>query len=90
MQPLLPDHVDQFVQNIVHCFTGDEWWFSVIDVVSVLSENDNPKRYRSDLKSKMAQESGMVQPYEKIVRLKLKELDGKQRETDCANTKSLF
>ncbi len=35
-------------------------------------------------------QTGMAQPYEKIVRLKLKASDGKQRETDCANTKSLF
>jgi hypothetical protein len=42
------------------------------------------------LKRKIARESGMVQPYANIVRLQLKALDGKQRETDCANTKSLF
>ncbi|OQB51073.1 MAG: hypothetical protein BWX99_02857 [Deltaproteobacteria bacterium ADurb.Bin151] len=68
----------------------NEWWFSVIDVVAVLSESDNPKRYWSDLKRKMIQESGMSQPYDNIVRLKLLASDGKQRETDCANTKSLF
>jgi len=43
-----------------------------------------------NLKRKMAQESGMVQPYEKIGRLKLMASDGKQRETDCANTKTIF
>lgn len=69
---------------------NNEWLFSVIDVVGVLSGSDNPKRYWSDLKRKMVQESGMVQPYEKIVRLKLMAPDNKQRETDCANTKSLF
>jgi len=35
----------------VRCFTGDEWWFSVIGVVGVFSESDNPKRYWSDLKT---------------------------------------
>ncbi len=34
-------------------------------------ERDTPKRYWSDLKHKMALESGVVQPFEKIVRLKL-------------------
>ncbi|MHB9097717.1 MAG: BRO-N domain-containing protein, partial [Syntrophales bacterium] len=77
-------------KTIRRIWQNNEWWFSVIDVVGVLSESDNPKRYWSDLKRKMVQESGMAQPYEKIVRLKLKAPDGKQRETDCANTKSLF
>ena len=73
---------EKTVRRIWH---NDEWWFSVIDVVGVLSESDNPKRYWSDLKRKMAQESGMVQPYEKIVRLKLEAPDGRLRGTDCAN-----
>ncbi|HAF44313.1 MAG TPA: phage antirepressor protein [Gallionellaceae bacterium] len=69
---------------------NEEWWFSVIDVVGVLSESNNPNRYWSDLKRKLAQEAGSVQPYEKIVRLKLSAPDGKQRETDCGNTETLF
>jgi len=69
---------------------NQEWWFSVIDVVGVLSETAIPKRYWSDLKRKLAQEAGSGQPYEKIVRLKLTAPDGKQRDTDCANTETLF
>jgi len=68
----------------------NQWWFSVIDVVGVLSESAIPKRYWSDLKRKLAQEAGSGQPYEKIVRLKLVAPDGKQRETDCADTETLF
>lgn len=69
---------------------NEEWWFSIIDVVSVLSESNNPNRYWSDLKRKLAQEAGSGQPYEKIVRLKLTAPDGKQRDTDCASTETLF
>lgn len=68
----------------------NEWWFSVIDVIGVLSESSNANRYWSDLKRKLAQEAGSEQPYEKIVRLKLAAPDGKQRETDCAATETLF
>ena len=68
----------------------EEWWFSVIDVVSVLSASANPNRYWSDLKRKLAQEAGSNQAYEKIVSLKLTAPDGKSRETDCANTQTLF
>ena len=67
-----------------------EWWFSVIDVIGVLSESNNPNRYWSDLKRKLAQEAGSGQSYEEIVRLKLMAPDGKQRDTDCANTEMLF
>ena len=67
-----------------------QWWFSVVDVIGVLSESAIPKRYWSDLKRKLAHEAGSGQPYEKIVRLKLVAPDGKQRETDCANTETLF
>lgn len=77
-------------QGIRKTILNNEWWFSVIDVVGVLSESDNPKRYWSDLKRKMAKESGLIQAYENIVRLKLLASDGKLRETDCANTKSIF
>ncbi|MCR4303111.1 MAG: Bro-N domain-containing protein [Gallionella sp.] len=69
---------------------NEEWWFSIIDVVGILSETAIPKRYWSDLKRKLAQEAGSEQPYEKIVRLKLTAPDGKQRDTDCANTETLF
>jgi hypothetical protein len=76
-------------QSIRRLWHGDEWWFSVIDVVGVLSETANANRYWSDLKRKLAQEAGSPQPYEKIVRLKLPAPDGRQRETDCATTESI-
>ena len=46
------------------------WYFSVIDVVSVLTDSSNPRRYWSDLKSRLKQEGSEV--YDKIVQLKLK------------------
>ena len=67
-----------------------EWWFSVIDAVSALSGSTYANRYWSDLKRKLVQEAGSGQPYEKIVKLKLTAPDGKQRDTDCANTEFLL
>ena len=77
-------------QTIRRAWHRNEWWFSVVDVVGVLSESSYANRYWSDLKRKMAQEAGSGQPYEKIVRLKLVAPDGKQRDTDCANTETLL
>ncbi len=66
-----------------------EWWFSIIDIVEVLSESQNPRRYWSDLKIKLKKE-GYVEVYEKIVQLKMEAPDGKMRETDAANTETMF
>ena len=68
----------------------ETWWFSVVDVVQVLTDSKSAKRYWSDLKRKLAQEAGSDQPYEEIVRLKLTATDGKQRETDCAKAATLL
>ena len=35
---------------------NDEWYFSVIDIVAVLTQSDRPRKYRSDLKSKLISE----------------------------------
>ncbi len=67
----------------------EEWWYSVIDVIEVLSESLNARRYWSDLKIKVKKE-GAVELYEKIVQLKLESADGKFYNTDCANTETMF
>ncbi|MEO7108619.1 MAG: Bro-N domain-containing protein [Rhodoferax sp.] len=79
-------------QTIRRVFDEDTetWWFSVVDVVQVLTESKSAKRYWSDLKRKLAQEAGSEQPYEEIVPLKLTATDGKQRETDCARAATLL
>ena len=55
------------------------WFFSVIDVVEILTGSSVPKRYWSDLKKKLSGEGS--EAYEKIVRLKMKAQDAKMRET---------
>ncbi len=66
----------------------EEWYFSVVDVVGVLTDSDNPRRYLSDLKRKLKKEGSEV--YENIVQLKLKSADGKMRLTDVATTEQMF
>src|SRR5690554_5993341 len=66
-----------------------KWYFAIIDVVQVLTESSNSRRYWSDLKRKLTGE-GYNELYENIVQLKLEAPDGKQRETDCANTEGLL
>jgi len=66
----------------------ETWYFSIIDVVEILTNSSVPKRYWSDLKKKLTKEGSEV--YEKIVRLKLKAEDGKMRITDTADTETLL
>ncbi len=66
----------------------EKWYFSVVDVVQVLTGSTIPKRYWSDLRRKLEKESG--QPYEKIVRLKMPAADGRMRETDAADVQTLL
>ena len=66
----------------------ETWYFSVIDVVEILTGSSIPKRYWSDLKKKLISEGSEV--YEKIVRLKMEAEDGKMRETDVADTETLL
>src|SRR3990172_10029442 len=76
-------------RNVRRVVYKDKWWFSVIDVVSVLTDSNIPKRYWSDLKIKLKKE-GFSEVYEKIVRLKLEAPDRKLRLTDCASTETVF
>ncbi len=66
----------------------DEWYFSVVDVIEALTESTNPRNYWNMLKSREAEQG--VELYTNCVQLKLVAEDNKLRDTDCANTKTLF
>ena len=52
-----------------------EWCFSIIDIIAVLTESQNPRRYWSDLKTQLSENEGFDQLYGKIVQLKLVALE---------------
>lgn len=66
----------------------EEWYFSIVDVIEILTDSDNPRRYWSDLKRKLTKEGSQL--YAKIVQLKLPSSDGKYYKTDVADTEQLF
>lgn len=78
---------DKKIRRAIH---NEEWYFSVIDIIEILSGSSNPRRYWSDLKSQIINNEGFHQLYAKIVQLKLVASDGKMRETDTANTETMF
>ena len=66
----------------------EEYYFSVIDVVGVLSGAKIPRNYWSDLKRKIQDEGSQL--HEEIVQLKMKASDGKNRLTDTLDTKGIL
>ena len=68
----------------------EEYYFSVIDIISALTDSKIPKRYWTDLKRKLADDEGS-QLYENIVQLKMKsQKDGKSYLTDTLDTKGIL
>ena len=66
----------------------EKYYISVVDIVGVLSGSDRPRKYWSDLKSKLKQEGSELS--EKIGQLKLKYQDGKYRMTDVCDIEGMF
>jgi hypothetical protein len=67
---------------------NEKWYFSIIDVIEILTGTDRPRKYWSDLKSKLKKEGSQLS--EKIGQLKLLSSDGKSYKTDVADTEQLF
>lgn len=66
----------------------EKWYFSVVDVVGVLTDSPDPKRYWSVLKSRIKKEGH--EPTTICSTLKMRATDGKMRMTDVADTEQLF
>ncbi len=66
----------------------EEWYFSIIDVVEVLTDTDRPRKYWNDLKKKLKLEGSELS--EKIGQLKLLAADGKKYKSDVVSTDQLF
>ena len=65
---------------------AEKWYFSITDVLEVLTGTDRPRKYWNDLKAKLKKEGSELS--EKIGQLKLQSADGKYYKTDVADTES--
>jgi len=68
---------------------NNEWWFSIVDIVLVLTDSANPRDYWYKMKIRVKAEDG-AELSTFCRQLKLKSPDGKKYATDCANTESVF
>lgn len=67
----------------------EDYYFSVVDVISALTESNNPRNYWNMLKKRLTNEEES-ELYTKCVQLKMKAKDGKFRETDVLDTEGIF
>lgn len=77
---------EKTIRRIWH---NDNWHFSVIDVIAILTNSTRPRKYWNDLKNKLIEE-GYIEVSEKIGQLKMESPDGKMRETDTAEASVLL
>ncbi len=83
--------IQLFEERKVRTIWDDEqekWYFSVIDVVGILSGSDNPRNYWKVLKHRLVKEGN--ETVTNCNQLKLRSEDGKMRLTDVADTEQLF
>lgn len=72
---------DKQIRRIWH---ENEWFYSVVDIIEVLTESAKPRQYWGVLKSRESQLLTIC------LQLKLESADGKKYLTDCVNTKNAF
>ncbi len=73
------------IRKIIH---ENEWYFSVIDIVEVLTNSVNPRDYWFKMKARVEEEEFQLSTI--CRQLKLESTDGKKYKTDCANTEDIF
>ena len=76
-------------QQIRRIWYDGRWFFSVVDVVGVLTDSQDPRNYWKVLKHRLIEEGGN-EVVTKCNQLKLIAEDGKLRETDCTDTETMF
>lgn len=76
-------------QNIRRVFVEDQWWFSVTDVITFLTDTPDSSDYWHKMKKREKNGSG-VELSTVCRQLKLTSSDGKKYSTDCSNTEGMF
>lgn len=66
----------------------EQWFFSIIDVVEILTDSPRPRKYWNALKTRLQAEGSELS--QKLGQLKMQAGDGKMRETDVADTETLL
>lgn len=90
-QAILPFDDGSAGRLIRHVWHNDRWYFSVVDVVSVLTDSEAPSTYWSMMKQRLAKDEGYTEVFTKCERLKMRSLlDGKKYATDAADAETML
>lgn len=87
---LLPFSSEDGERLIRRQWHNSAWYFSVVDVVAVLTDSERPRKYWADLKARMQHEEGFTELSAKIGQLKMLASDGKRYKTDAATAETLL
>lgn len=74
-------------KSVRRVWLDEQWYFSVIDVVEILTDSPQPSSYWHKVKKEILKESDLLRFWQK---LKLKGQDGKTYPSDCANTEGIL
>jgi prophage antirepressor-like protein len=86
----MEDKIVVFKNNkIRRIWFENDWWFSVVDIVSALTDSTNPRDYWHKIKARVDSEE-KIQLSTICRQLKIKSVDGKKYSTDCAKTEGVF
>jgi len=83
---LIEEQADHKIRRVLH---DGRWFFSVVDVISILTDSPRPRVYWGVLKGRLREE-GAGEVFTNCKQLKMKAADGKQRETDGADTETML
>ncbi len=75
-------------KNIRRTWFNEEWWFSILDIISILTDSNDPKQYIKKMRTRdpfLNENWGTI-----CTPLELIALDGKKREVNCVNTEGAF
>src|SRR4030042_2953530 len=75
-------------KKIRRIWHNEEWYFSIVDIIAVLTESIDPTAYWRKLKQRLKEEGN--ETVTNCHALKMPATDGKMRLTDVGNTKELF
>jgi hypothetical protein len=75
---------NKFIRRVYH---NEEWFFSIVDIIQVLTESPTPRQYWGKIKQREFLNFELSPIW---VQLKMKSADGKNYNTDCANTEGIF
>ena len=67
---------------------SEKWFFSIVDIIEVLTDSPRPRKYWNALKTKLKKEGSELS--QKLGQLKIQSEDGKLYLTDVADTEQLF